>query len=300
MKLCNYATEDQNNEKTIFTNGGKRRSRIDVYALGPNDTILVGPYCGYLDLPGGGIDTGESVVVAGLRELAEEAGWKASNPFAITPPGNWIFSGSDDGWFDRDGWKEEENFAMACTADMFSPTESFGAHNDSLDFQLVPIRILIEDINKSLNGKLGERVELRLRFRLAVLNELNLKNNVSLESPEWHGWTSLESISVKRHNVYVVELTKDVLHIKKFMDRNPNYKHGSSCYYVGMTGLDPVERFKKHKLGIKSNVYVQRYGVRLVPGLYEKYNPMTFDESCDMEITLTAELRNRGCAVWSA
>ena len=42
-----------------------------------------------------------------------------------------------------------------------------------------------------------------------------------------------------RHNVYVVELSKEVLHEKKFMNANPGYITGMPCVYVGMTGLDP-------------------------------------------------------------
>ncbi len=34
------------------------------------------------------------------------------------------------------------------------------------------------------------------------------------------------------------------------------------CVYVGMTGLDPDERFDKHKAGIKSNRFVRVYGLR--------------------------------------
>lgn len=101
------------------------------------------------------------------------------------------------------------------------------------------------------------------------------------------------------HNVYVVELSKDVLDIKKFMDRNPQHIT-NKCVYVGMTGLTPIERFKKHKAGLKSNIYVERYGVRLLPNLYEKYNPMTFDEALKAEKELAKELQSKGYGVWCA
>ena len=103
-----------------------------------------------------------------------------------------------------------------------------------------------------------------------------------------------------RHNVYVIELDKAVLSEHKFMKKNPDYIKGRPCYYVGATGLDPVMRFQKHKDGVKHNVYVQKYGIRLVPSLYEKYNPMTFDEAEAKEKWLAEDLRKKGCAVWSA
>src|ERR1041384_7373712 len=76
------------------------------------------------------------------------------------------------------------------------------------------------------------------------------------------------------HKVYVVLLSPDVLREGKFRRCNPGYVAGKPCVYVGMTGLDPDDRFDKHKAGIKSNRFVRRYGVRLMPELYARYNPM--------------------------
>jgi predicted GIY-YIG superfamily endonuclease len=103
-----------------------------------------------------------------------------------------------------------------------------------------------------------------------------------------------------RHNVYVIELDKAVLHEPKFVKKNPSYVKGKECYYVGATGLEPSMRFQKHKDGIKHNVYAQKYGIRLVPSLYEKYNPMSFDDAEAKEKWLAEELRKKGFAVWSA
>ena len=54
------------------------------------------------------------------------------------------------------------------------------------------------------------------------------------------------------HNVYVVELHPDVLYEGKFRKANPDYVPGKPCVYVGMTGLDPDQRFDNHKAGIKA------------------------------------------------
>ena len=103
-----------------------------------------------------------------------------------------------------------------------------------------------------------------------------------------------------RHNVYVVELNKAVLHEPKFIKKNPNYITGYKCYYVGATGLEPEMRFEKHKAGIKHNVYVLKYGKKLVPELYQNYNPMTYNEAIEKEKWLATDLRAKGNAVWSA
>ena len=102
------------------------------------------------------------------------------------------------------------------------------------------------------------------------------------------------------HCVYVIELLKDVLDEAKFVRANPNYQIGKPCVYVGMTGLDPDTRFDKHKAGIQSNSYVLKYGVQLLPDLYEAYNPMTYKAAVDMEIELGINLRAAGFGVWQA
>ena len=104
----------------------------------------------------------------------------------------------------------------------------------------------------------------------------------------------------KHYNVYVIELSKDVLYESKFKKRNQDYILGKPCVYVGMTGLDPDVRFDKHKAGIQSNRYVKQYGLHLWPDLYEAYNPMSYDEAVDMEIELGISLREAGFGVWQA
>lgn len=102
------------------------------------------------------------------------------------------------------------------------------------------------------------------------------------------------------HNVYVIELSKDVLYEGKFKKCNPGYITGKPCVYVGMTGLDPDVRFDKHKAGIQSNRYVKQYGLRLLPDLYEGFNPMSYVDACDREIEIGIDLRSAGFGVWQA
>ena len=107
-------------------------------------------------------------------------------------------------------------------------------------------------------------------------------------------------IRAPRHHyhVYVVELSPDVLNEPRFRRANPDYRPGRPCVYVGMTGLTPDERLDKHKAGIKANRYVQRYGLRLLPELYEVYNPMPYRGAQDMEVELGIALREVGYGVW--
>ncbi len=101
----------------------------------------------------------------------------------------------------------------------------------------------------------------------------------------------------KHYNVYVVELSPEILKHKKVLDKNKNRDTSKAILYVGSTGLNVEERFKKHKDGLKANSYVQRYGLRLRPELYTTYNPMTFDQVEAKEIALANELRSKGYTI---
>lgn len=102
----------------------------------------------------------------------------------------------------------------------------------------------------------------------------------------------------KRFNVYVIGLDKLVLNERKFAAENPHYNPIKPCVYVGLTGLDPRQRFLNHKNGIKACKFVTKYGLHLKPRLYSRSNPMTYDDACAMERELARRLRNRGYAVW--
>ena len=91
----------------------------------------------------------------------------------------------------------------------------------------------------------------------------------------------------ERFNVYVVQLEevpggtgKDV--------------------YVGMTGLTPEERYANHKRGKPAGKkIVTKYGVKLLPELYEHLNPLSWEEANKMEKeTLPRELMAKGFKVY--
>ena len=102
------------------------------------------------------------------------------------------------------------------------------------------------------------------------------------------------------HHVYVVELADQVWNEPRFRKANPDYRLGMPFVYVGMTGLDPDLRFDKHKAGIQANRFVFDYGLRLLPRLYEVYNPMPYEAAREMEVELAIGLREAGYGVWQA
>ena len=106
------------------------------------------------------------------------------------------------------------------------------------------------------------------------------------------------SIQQKYHHyVYVVLLSPAAGRLRKVAAINPDHDRVKPCIYVGMSGLKPEERFLNHKRGIKASSIVKRYGLWLMPELYEYLNPMTYEEAVQMEQDLAEELRLAGYSV---
>ena len=97
--------------------------------------------------------------------------------------------------------------------------------------------------------------------------------------------------------MYVVLLDSAVGKFRKVQKLNPDRDPNKPCIYVGMTGLPVAERFANHKRGIKSSSLVKRFGLRLMPELFEHLNPMPFAAAAQMEIDLTEDLRKAGYTV---
>ena len=102
------------------------------------------------------------------------------------------------------------------------------------------------------------------------------------------------------YNVYVIELDKEVLSSKKFRLKNQNMNPKKACFYVGQTTHEPETRFKQHKEGYKANRFAKKYGLRLVPQIYSKFNPIAKRKDAEfMEQWIADKLREKGHGVWS-
>jgi len=99
------------------------------------------------------------------------------------------------------------------------------------------------------------------------------------------------------HNVYVVLLADAVAKHPSVLRLNPKRDPLKPCVYVGITGIPVDHRFENHKNCYKSAWVVRKYGVRLMPDLYEHLNPMPFEAAVQMELELAEELRAAGYTV---
>ncbi len=104
---------------------------------------------------------------------------------------------------------------------------------------------------------------------------------------------------MKSYYVYVIELDPAVADLQKFRSKNPKYIKGNGCVYVGQSSRQPEIRFEQHKERYKSNKYAQRFGLKLRPDLYEKYNPIpTRKDAEEIEAMIGKSLRERGFGAW--
>ena len=102
------------------------------------------------------------------------------------------------------------------------------------------------------------------------------------------------------HHVYVVELEQTRVDESASARPTPTTSWASRSSTSACPRLYPDLRFDRHKAGIQANRFVFEYGLRLLPALYEVYNPMPDEAAREMEVELAIGLREAGFGVWQA
>jgi len=101
------------------------------------------------------------------------------------------------------------------------------------------------------------------------------------------------------YHVYVIELSK-TFYTKAASGKSTRLRHGQAVRLCRHDGTGSDVRFDKHKAGIQSNRFVKEFGLRLLPELYELYNPLSYDHARDLEVELAIDFREAGYGVWQA
>ena len=111
------------------------------------------------------------------------------------------------------------------------------------------------------------------------------------------GWAILNPSPPENSSVYVVELDNAIGEIARVRRINPEADPEFEYLYVGQTGLDPQERFERHKRGHQASSDVRRFGLHLNMNFLRRANPMTELEALREENSLALHLRSRGHTV---
>src|SRR5262249_21136804 len=131
----------------------------------------------------------------------------------------------------------------------------------------------------------GRLRSVRPQHQISAKTRLSYADLISMGAEDFH------------HSVYVILLDPAAARHRSVQRLNPNRNPAKPCVYVSMTLLPSEERYKNHKNGLKSALIVKRYGVRLLPELYEYLNPMPYEAAAQMEKDLAADLRAEGYTV---
>jgi hypothetical protein len=99
------------------------------------------------------------------------------------------------------------------------------------------------------------------------------------------------------HSVYVVLLDEHIGTLPQMRLRNPKHNLSKPCVYIGLTSARVGPRFEYRKATGELEWRVYRFGVRLMPKLYEHLNPMTYETALQTAKKLAEDLRAKGYCV---
>jgi len=101
------------------------------------------------------------------------------------------------------------------------------------------------------------------------------------------------------YRIYVAGLEPEVMHNRKFAEKNSGYRAGQPCYFVDVTELPVDLRFDQHMHGIKDNSFVRMYGIALRLDFTVDLPPSPFPVAVEQEAQIARSLSGEGCGVWA-
>ena len=100
-----------------------------------------------------------------------------------------------------------------------------------------------------------------------------------------------------RYSVYVVLLDEYVATLPQTRRRNPKRDPSKPCVYVGLTPLRVDRRFDFRRASPEAEWRVHKFGVRLMPELFDSLHPMTCEQALQTAKKLADDLRAKGFSV---
>jgi hypothetical protein len=100
-----------------------------------------------------------------------------------------------------------------------------------------------------------------------------------------------------RYSVYVVLLDEYVGTLPQMRLRNPKRHPSKPCVYLGLTPLPVGRRFDFRRATPEHEWRLHKFGVRLMPELYDSLRPMTCKRALQTAKKLADDLRAKGFGV---
>jgi hypothetical protein len=107
----------------------------------------------------------------------------------------------------------------------------------------------------------------------------------------------VETVEKLRYSVYVVRLDDYVGTLPQMRRRNPKRGPSKPFVYVGLTPLPVNRRFDFRRATPEHEWRLHKFGIRLMPELYDSLRPMTCKRALQTAKKLAEDLRAKGFGV---
>ena len=107
----------------------------------------------------------------------------------------------------------------------------------------------------------------------------------------------MRTVDRLRYSVYVVMLDEYVGTLPQMRRRNPKRDPLKPCIYVGLTSLRVDRRFDFRTASPEAEWRVHKFGVRLMPELYDSLRPMACKQALQTAKKLADDVRAKGFGV---
>ena len=107
----------------------------------------------------------------------------------------------------------------------------------------------------------------------------------------------METVEKLRYSVYVVRLDDYVGTLPQMRRRNPKCDPSKPFVHIGLTPLPVNRRFDFRRATPEHEWRLHKFGIRLMPELYDSLRPMTCKRALQTAKKLADDLRAKGFGV---
>ena len=99
-------------------------------------------------------------------------------------------------------------------------------------------------------------------------------------------------------HICAIRLDDEVLDKGDFAKRDPDYRSGKPCCYIGSSVYEPAQRFRKHKAGQRASTGVRKYGLCAAAKKCYAFETGDHAKPAEVERACAENLRKKGFGIW--